>query len=303
MSIKEVAKRIKNLEIQSATNITLASIKAIRLMVSESKARTAKEFFSELYRARKILFSARPTEPMLRNYVNFIIKNLEHTSTKDVDALKKTAGEFCSRIIKDREKNRKLIAMFGSKIIPDHGIILTHCHSSTIIDILREAKAMGKRFEVFCTETRPLFQGRLTAQETLRVGIKTTMIIDGAVGMVMQHVNSVIVGADVITRSGDIINKIGTAMIAQLAHDNNIPFYVAADSIKLDPEAVYGEDVKIEERGGLEIWQRKPPGLMIRNPAFDVTKGYLIKGIITEFGVVPPSKFSKFIEKNIYLNR
>jgi ribose 1,5-bisphosphate isomerase len=298
MSIIEVAKRIKNLEIQGATSVALAGVKAIHTATMKSKAKNKHEFFSELHHVKNILFKARPTEPMLRNYINLIIHGVEKSCVEDVEDLKKTTAEFCTQVIKEKKNNRKLIAEIGSKIIANRSRILTHCHSSAVIDIFKMAKADGKRFEIFCTETRPLFQGRITARNLLRIGIKTTMIIDSAVGFFIKDIDSVIVGADAVTRSGDVINKIGTATIAKLARDNNVPFYVATESLKFDPEAVHGEDVEIEERDESEIWKRKPTRLSIRNPAFDITKASMIRGIITEFGIISPSKFSKIVIKN-----
>jgi ribose 1,5-bisphosphate isomerase len=154
--------------------------------------------------------------------------------------------------------------------------------------LLSKAKQEGKTFEVICTETRPIFQGRVTAKEMLELGLKTSFIIDSAARFFMNQVDFVIVGADAITSQGNVINKIGTSMIALAAQEARTPFYVVSELLKFDPATMYGDYEKIEERDPNEIWEHPPKNLIIRNPAFDVTRREFIHGIICEEGIISP---------------
>jgi ribose 1,5-bisphosphate isomerase len=104
----------------------------------------------------------------------------------------------------------------------------------------------------------------------------------------MRNADIVIVGADAITSEGNVINKIGTSTIALLAHEARKPFYVVSELLKFDPATVCGDYEKIEERSPDEVWKGAPEKLMIRNPAFDVTRRDYIHGVICEEGVIPP---------------
>jgi ribose 1,5-bisphosphate isomerase len=119
-------------------------------------------------------------------------------------------------------------------------------------------------------------------------GVRTTLIVDSAARFFINHVDFVIVGSDAITSEGNIINKIGTSMIALAAHEARTPFYVVSELLKFDPATMYGDYEKIEERSSSEIWKNPPKELTIRNPAFDVTRRDFIHGIICEEGIISP---------------
>jgi ribose 1,5-bisphosphate isomerase len=167
------------------------------------------------------------------------------------------------------EASRERIAEIGAKRIRDGMVVFTHCHSSTVTHLLRKASQDGKTFKVICTETRPVFQGRITAKEMVDLGVKTTFIVDSAARSFMKKADIVIVGADAITSEGNIINKIGTATIALLASEARVPFYVASELLKFNSATLSGEYETIEERSEDEVWTDAPEKLAARN-AFEV---------------------------------
>jgi ribose 1,5-bisphosphate isomerase len=129
----------------------------------------------------------------------------------------------------------------------------------------------------------------------LKLGVKTTFIVDSAARSFMRNADLVIVGADALTSEGNVINKIGTSTIALLAHEARKPFYVVAELLKFDPATVCGDYEQIEERSPAEIWKGAPEKLVIRNPAFDVTRRDFIHGVICEEGIIPPHAVSEVI--------
>jgi methylthioribose-1-phosphate isomerase len=160
--------------------------------------------------------------------------------------------------------------------------------------VVYAAKNQGKKIHVFVDETRPLGQGaRLTFWELMTSNIDCTLITDSTAGSIMHQkkIDFVIFGADRIARNGDVANKIGSYPLAVLANAHNIPCYAAAPLSSFDPEIASGEDIKIEERDVQEILQfynydrSFPKNVSVYNPAFDITPGYLLSGIITEKGV------------------
>jgi ribose 1,5-bisphosphate isomerase len=229
--------------------------------------------------------------------VRWIISQVENTGSEEVDALAEAVASSSSLFLKNLEASKECIAEIGAKRIRDSMVVFTHCHSSTVTHILRKAKEDGKTFEVVCTETRPVFQGRITAKELLSLGVKTTFIVDSAARSFMRNADLVIVGADAITSEGNVINKIGTGTIALLAHEARKPFYVVAELLKFDPATVCGDYEEIEERNPDEVWQDPPEKLVIRNPAFDVTRRDLIHGVICEEGIIPPHAVSEVIHR------
>jgi ribose 1,5-bisphosphate isomerase len=185
----------------------------------------------------------------------------------------------------------------GVKRITDGSRVLTHCHSSAVSEILRTAKANEIDFELFLTETRPRYQGRITAREMTEAGVKATMLVDSAVRTFLNQVDLVLVGSDAITSEGNVINKIGTSLIALAAQEARTPFYIATELLKFDPQTIHGDFEVIEERPTVEVWPDPPEGLMIRNPAFDVTRREYIHGIICEEGLISPPSIMEVVRR------
>jgi ribose 1,5-bisphosphate isomerase len=287
-TIQTTAEKIKRIEVQGARNVAIAAIKAIVTLAKETKAKNKKEILKELSAAEEILFASRETEPLMRNAVRWIISQVEKSSKERVKELAQIVSSTSKQFLNNLEESNEKIAQIGARRIKNDSVILTHCHSSTVTHLLKKAKQKGKSFEIICTETRPIFQGRLTAKEMLKSGVKTTLIVDSAARFFMNQADLVIVGADAITSQGNVINKIGTSMIALVAHEARTPFYVVSELLKFDPVTMYGDYEKIEERSPKEIWEEPPKNLIIRNPAFDVTRRDFIHGIICEEGIISP---------------
>jgi methylthioribose-1-phosphate isomerase len=209
----------------------------------------------------------------------------------------------------DVENNRKL-SRYGAELIDDGDTVLTHCNAGalatggygTALGVIRAAVEAGKKVRVIATETRPYFQGaRLTTWELKEQGIDVTLVPDNHAGLLCEQgaVNRIIVGADRIARNGDVANKIGTYMIALAAHDNEIPFYVAAPLSSFDNTIKSGQEISIEERDGNEVKyvNRRlitAGDVQARYFGFDVTPSRLITHIITEKGVIE-KPFGKYI--------
>jgi len=225
-SILGTAERIRRLEVQGARNVAISAIKAVEDAARESKAKRKEAFLKELSEAKTVLFSSRATEPLMRNAIRHVIYAVESSDKKTVNELVTVVSQVTEQFLERLEMSKEKIAEVGSKRILNNSRVLTHCHSSTVTNMLRKAKLDGKMFEVVCTESRPVFQGRITAKEMLDSGIRTTLIVDSAVRHFINEIDFVVVGADAITSEGNVINKIGTSMVALAAKEARTPFYV-----------------------------------------------------------------------------
>jgi len=287
-NVRETAERIKKLQVQGARNVAIAAVQAMQTSVKQSKAKTKTQFLAELKETQKILSATRETEPLMRNAMHYLIVQAQNANTQKVAKLSQTVDLAASQFLADLAASRERIAEIGAKRIHDGTVVFTHCHSSTVTHLLAKAKAEGKNFKVICTETRPAFQGRITAREMVELGVETTFIVDSAARTFMDSADLVIVGADAITSEGNVVNKIGTSGLAVLAHEARVPFYVVSELLKFNPETLGGEWEKIEQRNPAEVWSEAPAKLIVRNPAFDVTRNRYIHGLICEEGIIAP---------------
>jgi len=223
-----------------------------------------------------------------------------------VDRVREAGGALAeARAIHDEQRAvDRAIARHGAELLPVRGAVLTHCNTGplatagfgTALGVIVEAHAGGKQLHVYVDETRPLLQGaRLTTVELAQAGVPTTLIVDAAAAatMLRKDVRAVIVGADRIACNGDTANKIGTFGLALAAAQLGVPFYVAAPRSTIDFTLRDGAGIALEERAPDEVRTAAgavtaPAEVAVFNPAFDVTSGRLVTGIITEYGVSRP---------------
>jgi len=280
MTFDETVQKIKNLEIQGAEKIAVAAVEAFALKLKETQDRTV------LQKAYDELVATRPTEPALRNALRYCLENF--TQNPNV-------SEF---VVNHFKTSKEKIAEFGAKKIQDGMIVFTHCHSSTVEAILAKAHEQGKKFTVYNTETRPRFQGRLTAENIAKLGIPVVHFVDSAAHMFLKKADIFLFGCDAVTAEGKIFNKIGTEQIAQFAQENRIPSYSCTNSWKFDPQTLFGFEEIIEERDPKEVWENPPSGVTIKNPAFEITSPDVISGMITELGITKPETLIMQIQTN-----
>lgn len=250
--------------------------------------------------AKKTIETTRPTAQNLFYAVNRVYES------GDLKEAQKIADQDVAAC--------EAIGTNGEVLIKDGMRIETHCNAGWLaftdwgsaLSPIYKAKRAGKRVFVFVDETRPRSQGaHLTAWELKNEGIEHAIIPDNAGAHYMQkgEINLMIVGADRIASNGDVANKIGTLEKAIAAKEFGVPFYVAAPLSTIDVNCKSGSDIPIEERSQNEVlYQAGPsknriekilvanPGSQAKNPAFDVTPARFITGIITEKGIIKPSK-------------
>jgi len=289
-----IAEDIRTMRIRGARLIASSAVEALQIVARASSAKNIESFVSELADAANILLETRPTAVSLPNGIRYVMHrvNVAKAKVTSVEEIKKVAIKAADDFVTLTKTAVGRIGEIGAKRIRNGDVVLTHCNSSAAISVLTTAWTKGKKFEVFVTETRPRFQGHLTAHALARVGIPVTLILDDAVRYFIQNVDTVLVGADAITANGALVNKVGTSMIALAAHEANVEVFVAAESYKFSPETMIGELVEIEERDPSEVISskelRRIGKMKVRNPSFDVTPPEFIDLIITERGIIPP---------------
>jgi eIF-2B alpha/beta/delta-like uncharacterized protein len=298
-SWKQIEKDIHSIGIQGARNVTLGSLHAIRLASNEIKTDDGKKLVNDLNRISSRLMRARPTEPMTRAVISSLIehnKKLAKEETKAKNIRIRLAKSIGKVEILLKESMKQMVGI-GANYIESGSSIMTYCHSSSGTNIIKKAHDRGKIGKVFVCETRPLFQGRITAEELSSYGIDTYLIVDGAMSAYAKKIDMAIVGADAITSTGDLINKIGSCSLSRVCKALSRPFISAAEALKFDPDTSFGFNEKIEQRRGSEIWEKPPKRLKILNPAFDQTPYQNVSAYITNVGIFSSENIDRAYEK------
>jgi ribose 1,5-bisphosphate isomerase len=284
--VLETAEKISSMKVRGAGRIATAAAASLRDFSMTLEVKSLDEFNAELENAANLLLKTRPTAVSLSNAIRMVRKY----KAGDVDGARQAVVLNANNFIENSQKAVEKIGQIGSRRIRDGDTILTHCNSQAAISVISAAHSSGKKIKVIATESRPRFQGITTIGMLDKLGIETELIVDSAARSVMNEVDLVVVGADVITANGTLVNKIGTAQIALCAREARTSFMVAAETYKFSPKTILGELVTIEEREPMEVLPdiSKYRHVKVRNPAFDVTPHQYIDLICTEAGAISP---------------
>ncbi len=319
-NLPEVAHAIRSMQVRGAPLIGVAAAFGVALEMQRECSDAA------LSAAISILGATRPTAVNLR----WALTAMQRTLAPLAPSLRADAAWLQAKQMADDD-------VITNEAIGNHGLcvigalheelkrpvnILTHCNAGWLatVDWGTALACIYKAFDadiplhVWVDETRPRNQGLLTAWELREHGVPHTYIVDNAGGHLMQHgkVDMVLVGADRVSKNGDVANKIGTYLKALAAHDNGIPFYAALPNSTIDLTLTDAlKEIEIEERAETEVRSviglqaevppKAAPVLIVdkntpvSNPAFDVTPARLVTGIITERGVFAPANLAAAI--------
>jgi S-methyl-5-thioribose-1-phosphate isomerase len=316
-NFRETATAIRDMIVRGAGAIGATAAFGLAQGMLAFRGNDLKKFSAHIETVYQILKSARPTAVDPVNAMNGVRHEMARGKTvgeKQSLALA-AAEEFANEDVHHCEE----IGKYGAKLVRSGMKILTHCNAGWLafVDVgtatapMYFAQKLGKKFHVFCDETRPRSQGAtLTAWELAQQKISHQIIADNAAGHLMQRgeIDLVIVGSDrTLGRTGEVANKIGTYTKAVLANRHGIPFYVAIPLSTIDWNLKRGFDIPIEERSENEVlgaWGNNSRGKreFVRvanptssacNPGFDVTPPELITGIITPVGIYKPQELWK----------
>jgi methylthioribose-1-phosphate isomerase len=325
-SYQEVAEAIRTMVIRGAPAIGVAAAMGIALGVKQSPARTHAELRADLEKICQAISKTRPTAVNLFWAIKRMRAVFERalsegatagaapgsspelrrsqtaaTEAGEIAQVKARLAEEAQRVLAEDIAVNEAMGRHGAALLGESATVLTHCNAGalatggygTALGVIRAAVEAGKKISVFADETRPFLQGaRLTAWELAKDSIPVTLITDNMAGHFMKlgKIQAVIVGADRIAANGDVANKIGTYTVAVVAHENQIPFYVAAPLSTVDLSLASGDEIPIEERSPAEVthWAgvaTAPENVAARHPAFDVTPHRYVTAIITERGI------------------
>ena len=312
-SVEAMAEAIKSMRLRGAPLIGVAAAYGIALAMNRANTDAA---------ISKATNSLRATRPTAVNLAWAIGRMREALKDVKPAARAEAAWNEAQAIADEDVALNEAIGRHGLELIErehrhfDRPVnILTHCNAGWIATVdwgtvtapIFMAHDNGIPVHVWVDETRPRNQGLLTAWELAAHGVPHTLITDNAGGHLMQmkRVDMVMVGADRVTRRGDVCNKIGTYLKALAARDNGIPFYACVPSPTINWTIEDGiEEIPIEERDPDEVrWVRgmdadgkyaevriASEATPVANPAFDVTPHDLVTGIITEKGIARASE-------------
>ncbi len=295
-TVDEVAEAIRALRVRGAPAIGIAAALGLVAALRPLRAASLESFIEQFEQGTAVLAATRPTAVNLHTALQRLSRTVDRAAT-DSEVVWAALRDEADAILQDERSMCRRIGDVGRGLLGARATVLTHCNAGslatagmgTALAPIYAAHEDGATLAVYADETRPLGQGaRLTAWELHRAGVPCTVIADSAAGSLLRggDVDLVLVGADRVTRNGDVANKIGTYSLAVLARHHGVPFYVCFPTSTFDLTLESGDQITIEERSADEV--PHPDGVAVFNPAFDVTPAEYVTGYVTDVGILTP---------------
>jgi translation initiation factor eIF-2B subunit delta len=264
-----------------AVEIASRGSELLALFADQVEAEDPSSFLRQLATTGRALIQAQPSMAPLFNLVNSSLASVE--PAQDVAAARKTLKASARAYGKELGRRSAGIAEQALALLSNGSSVLTHSRSSTVLATLLLARERGLDFQVVCTESRPLYEGRTLAARLAQEGVKTTVITDSAAGHFVSRADLVLVGADCVSMDG-LVNKMGTYPLALAARAQAVPFYALCGTEKFLP-ADYAF-FHIDEQDPQEVWTEHPQEVNVLNLYFDVTPLEYVSGLVTEKGIL-----------------
>ncbi|KAF8928471.1 translation initiation factor eIF-2B subunit alpha [Haplosporangium gracile] len=313
-------------------SMPVAAIQSLVELIKHSNATTMSEFMLSINVASQLLKSSVRNSISLSAgcdlFLRFVTRNSQDVA--EFEAWKATLIVRGQSFVEKADACRYKIAELGVPFIKDGSTILIHAHSRVVSLLLQKAAENHKRFKVFVTESSQTHGGIRSAKMLRAAGIPTTIILDAAVGYVIDKVDMVLVGAEGVVENGGLINQIGSYQMAIVAKAANKPFYAVAESykfVRLFPLNQYDlptynadtlsfqelnvdYDSKADDSGSVSSSALSQTALHMKtsedqasqgsNPLVDYTPPNYITLLFTDLGVLTPSGVSDELIK-LYL--
>jgi translation initiation factor eIF-2B subunit delta len=264
-----------------AATLTRRAADAFLLLAHESSPERLR---TNLRQAARLLVRAQPTMAPIFNLCNGVLWKV--LAVRDAYIRRRVLEAFCHGFVAGLDVAADGIAARTAKLIRDDMTVMTHSYSQTVLTALRSAWDAGTRFQVICTESRPVNEGVALAGELARQGISVTLIVDSAMGRFLPSAGLALVGADAICSEG-LVNKMGTSLLALAAREQETALYALCGSEKILPGGYRLPEEPPKDPA--EVAGELPPNVTVPNFYFDRTPFRLLTGVITEGGIMKPA--------------
>jgi len=297
---EEVVYKIRNGVIASSTKVVFAGLDALLDLVRRCGGL---DELAGLYpELATRLAEARPTSATLINGIRRLTQSIIVAAQEGgMDGVRRAAEEVVAQIKGEIEEAAERACYIASRRVEDGDTIMTNSYSTLVLRTLRLARAQGKSFRVYVTESRPGSEGWNLARELAAEGVEVTLIVDSSVRLVMKDVDKVLLSSEAVAANGALVNKVGSSLIALAAHEARVRVFALAPTYKFSPETFLGELVELGEREPSVILteELRKAGVKAWAPLFDVTPPEYIDAIITEEGLIAPEAVA-FVVREIY---
>lgn len=296
VSIAGLLEDVRAMRVRGGNAFGEAAATAFRLVADDEAIYDPAALVARLTGLAEELLTLKPTMATIHNARLLIVNPLVGRQQGELAPLREELRIRADAYIGALRQAITAVGRAGTSLVRDGQTVMMHSFSASVISVFAAAQEAGTRFQVICTESRPLREGVLAADRLAVMGVPVTLVTDAAMSQGLRDADLVIVGADTISADGAVANKMGTAQLASLAARRAVPFYVAADRSKILPATAEGEPIVLERRPPDEVAAPNeftaPDRVEVSNQFFDLTPPDAIRGFISDDGLHAPTNLA-----------
>ena len=267
------------------------------IRTEQIEAKNSKDYMDKLSILCQDLIGSKPDVVPIFNLSNSIITSLKKEKSGSVQCLRQLTKIKALKFFRNSFTSLERIGNNGQEWIKDNSTVLTLSFSGSVLSIFKKARQKKKNFRVMVCESRPLLEGRKLASVLSSWGISVTLMVDAAIGLLVDEADLILVGADGVTEEY-FVNKIGSYPLCLCAKEKSLPVYLAYEESKFIPERFRIKLNHIRESGSIrEVYKSIPGKVKIENPYFEKIPISLCKKIITEKVILIPSEVKEFLRR------
>jgi len=290
---QRLVEQIRRNRRSGASTLLTQGIEAARLFLAETRRLPPSRLSAALEKFTLRLTGSQPSMAVFLTLANTLWlergENDERPPTWDGlhDALVRYADGIDQRF--------QATVRRAAALVRSGSLVLTYSNSTAVRLALRQAREGGQRFEVICSESRPMGEGVTLARWLAALGIPTHLIVDAALAEWVEAADSILLGADAITPDV-VVNKVGTEPLLRAAHGVGVPAYVVGDSSKWVPVAL-ARHCSVRDEPADEILRSDIPNVQVHNWYFGTSALSLATGVAWEGGVARPAEVRRRIAR------
>lgn len=292
-SPQHVLDEIYNMNVKGGSPFGRSAAWAFKLAIQQEALTDQTALKARLDDLGEKLTALKPTMGTIANTIHLVKRCYEAHQAEELSAIKAAIVKLCDRIITCSLEAVKALGEYGGMLIHDGDTVMMHSYSSSLMSCFEHAAKRGVKFQMICTESRPLRESRLAVKMLQSFGVPVTYITDASIWEFLPKADLVIMGVDAMAYNGDIANKMGAALVTQLAQLCKVPVYVASEIYKLDYRTRYGYRIRLERRCKEEMILpddfESLEGIDVFNQFFDLTPANQVTGVITQYGIINPA--------------
>jgi translation initiation factor eIF-2B subunit delta len=290
LSVQNVLRRLQAGELHAARS-GREVVHALNQLVADSQAADGSALAIEVEESAAAILSVMPAYAPPLNVINRSLACLEKGLDQgdSLAGLKARLADEFSRLIDWAQESPERLARFAAELIQPGMTIYTHTLSETVMRVFRTAWDASTIYRVLVSESQPNRDGLITARQLASLGVEVEIGLDAGIGEMLARADLMLTGTEAITPGGSAICKVGTYPAALMAREYGVPFYVVADTLKFIPAQIAG----FSPASNPITFQDILPGgekeaFAVTGHLFDETPPALIRGIVTETGLIHP---------------